>query len=130
MHIRIILEFLKNTNVQILLFYFYFCQSSRYVSNQQPCLRTIGLYEDLFLYLACYTSFYFISSAPISFSLFSNSSINSIFFLMFFLKPLLSIVEKLLIHMYIDTIYNTYILENTNFCLTKKFMTFDSTCLT
>ena len=37
-------NFFKNTNAQELLF---FLQSSRYVSNEQTCLKTTGLYEDL-----------------------------------------------------------------------------------
>ena len=41
---------------------------------------------------------------------------------MFFLKPLSSVVEELL-YTYTN-MYNIYILENMNFCLTKKFMTF------
>ena len=36
---------MKNTNAQVLLF---FHQSSRYVSNEQPCLKITGLYDDLF----------------------------------------------------------------------------------
>ena len=40
--------------------------------------------------------FYYIFSAPISFSLCSPTSPSLLFFLMFFLEPLLSIVEELL----------------------------------
>ena len=61
-------NFLKNTNAQVLLFFF-FSQSSRYVSNEQPCLKTTGLYENLLLLSSLFHSFYFIFSAPISLSL-------------------------------------------------------------
>ena len=40
------------------------------------------------------------------------------FFLLFFLKPLSSVVKKLL-YTYIN-MHNMYILENMNFCLIKK----------
>ena len=68
--------FLKNTNPQLLLF---FLQSSRCVSNEQPCLKTTGLYGDLLLLSSVFHFFYFTFSAPISFSLFSNFSV-SVFF--------------------------------------------------
>ena len=62
-------NFLKNTNIQVLFFH----QSSRYVSNEQPCLKTTGLYEDLLLLSSLFHFFYFIFSAPISFSFLSYS---------------------------------------------------------
>ena len=103
---------LKITNAQVLLsFFFFFCQSSKYVSNEQPCLKTTVLYEDLLHLTSLFLFFYFIFRASISFSLFSNFSISSSFFLsflMFFLKPLSSVVEQL-IYTYIICIY---ILEN------------------
>ena len=40
------MNFLKNTNAQVLLF---FLQSSRCFSNEHSCLKTSGLYDDLFL---------------------------------------------------------------------------------
>ena len=87
----------------------FFLQSSRYVSNEQSCLKTTGLYDDLLLLSSLFHFFYFIFSAPISFSLCSLIS-PSFFFLMFFLKPLSSVVEKLL-HTHTH-IFNIYILEN------------------
>ena len=47
--------------------FFFFCQCSRYVSNEQPCLKTTGLYEDLLSSL--FHLYYSIFSVPISFSL-------------------------------------------------------------
>ena len=61
-------NFLKNTNDQVLLFSF--LQSSRYISNEKSCLKTTGLYKDLLLLSSLSHFFYFIFSAPISFSLY------------------------------------------------------------
>ena len=80
------------------------------VYNEQPCLETTGLCEDLFLFSSLFHFFYFIFSRPTSFSLFSNFSVSS-FFNIFFLKPLSSIVEKL-VYMYANIICIIYILEN------------------
>ena len=59
---------------------FFSLQSSRYVSNEQSCLKTTGLYDDHFILSSLFHFFYFILSTPISFSLFSNFSISSSFF--------------------------------------------------
>ena len=96
MHIRIILKFFEKHKCPGIAF----LQSSRYVSNEQSCLKTTGLYDDLLSSL--FHFFYFIFSAPISF-IFSNSPS----FLFDVLKSLPSTVEKLCIH-----IYNMHILEN------------------
>ena len=110
-------NFLKNTDAQVLLF------STRNVSNEQPCLKTTGLYEDLLLLSRLHHFFHLILRAPISLSSCFpiSSSLLFFFFLMFFLMSLSSIVEKLL---YVNNMYNMYILEKMTFCLTKKFMTF------
>ena len=92
MHIRIILKFFEKYKCSVIAF---FLQSSRYVSNEQSCLKTSGLHDDLLLLSSLFHFFYFIFSAPISFSLCSPVS-PSLLFLMFFLKPLSGIVEKLL----------------------------------
>ena len=47
----------------------FFLQSSKYVSNEQSCLKTTGLYDDLLLLSSMFHFFYSIFSAPISFSL-------------------------------------------------------------
>ena len=41
----------------------FFVQSSRYVSNEQPCLKPTGLYDDLLLSSSLF-HFFFILSAP------------------------------------------------------------------
>ena len=113
---------MKNTNAQVLLF---FLQSTRYVSNEQPCLKITGLCEDLLLFSSLFHFFYFIFSRPTSFSLCFPISPSLIFLYIFFLKPFSSIVEKCG-YMYtkiICTIY-IYIRKLMNFCQTKKFMTF------
>ena len=84
-------NFLKNTNIQILLLFFH---SSRYVSNEQPCLKTNGLYDDLLLVSRFFHFFCFTFRAHILFSL--CFPIPPSFFFMFFLKPLSSVVENLL----------------------------------
>ena len=60
--------FLKNTNAQVLLFFF-FPSRTPDVSNEQPCLKTAGPYDDRLLVSSLFHIFYFIYSAPISFSL-------------------------------------------------------------
>ena len=72
-----------------------FLQNSRYVSNEQPCLKTTGLYDDLLLLSSLSHFLCLISSVPISLSLCFLISF-SLLFLMFSLKLLSSIVEKLL----------------------------------
>ena len=93
MRIRIILEFFEKYKCPDIAF---FLQSFRYVSNEQPCLKTTGLYENLLLSPSLFNFFYFIFSAPTSFSLFSNVSLSSMFFLKF-----LSIVTENLLNTYI-----------------------------
>ena len=51
MYIRIILEFFEKYKCPGIIAFF--LQNSRYVSNEQPCLKTTGLYDDLYFYLAC-----------------------------------------------------------------------------
>ena len=49
--------------------YCFSLQSSRYDSNEHPCLKTTGLYADLDLLPSLFHFFCFIFSALISFSL-------------------------------------------------------------
>ena len=72
MHIRIILNVFEKYKCSVIAF---FLQSSRYVSNEQSCLKTSGLHDDLLLLSSLFHFFYFIFSAPISFHLFSNLSL-------------------------------------------------------
>ena len=75
MHIRIMLEFFEKYKCPGIAF---FIQSFRCVSNEQPCLKT-GLDDDLLPSL--FHFFYFIFSAPISFSFssvqFSHSVVSN-----------------------------------------------------
>ena len=73
----------------------FFLQSSRYDSKEQPCLRRTGPQGDLLLLFSWFHFFYFIFSAPISFSFcFQISPSLLLFFLCPFLKLLSSIVEQ------------------------------------
>ena len=75
-------KFLKNTNVQLLPF---FLQSSRYISSEQPWLKT-ELYDDLLLLSSLFHFFLFhIQCSHFIQFMFSIFSI-SFCFLMFFLK--------------------------------------------
>ena len=53
-------NFLKNTNAQVWLF----SSNSRCVSDEQPCLKTTGLYEDLFILPSLFHFLNFIFSEP------------------------------------------------------------------
>ena len=68
MHIKIILECSgkkKHTNAQVLFFCCFFSfQSSRYVSNEQPYLKTTGQYDDLVFLSSLFNFFYFILNTP------------------------------------------------------------------
>ena len=70
MHIRIILKLFEKYKRSGVAF---FLQNSRHASNEQSCLKTTGLYDDLLL-SNLFHFFYFISSAPISFCLCSSIS--------------------------------------------------------
>ena len=69
-------------------------------------LRTTGLYDDLLFLSSLFHFFYFIVSAPISFSLCFPVSPSHLLFWLFFLNFVSSVVEKLL-YTYI-CMYNTY----------------------
>ena len=84
---------MKNTNAQAIAF---FIQSYRYVSNELPYLKTTGLYDDLLLLSSLFHFLYFIFRALISFTLCFPIFLS--LFLIFFLKPLASVVEKLHTH--------------------------------
>ena len=106
MLIRITLEFFEKYKCPGIAFFFFPLQSSSCVSNEQPCLKTTRLCDDLLLFSSLFRFFYFIVSAPISFS--SCSPISpSLSLFMFFLKPLTSTVEKLL-YTYIKTVCIMY----------------------
>ena len=90
-------NFLDNTKAQLLLF---FSKAPDVLSNEQSCLKTTGLYDDLLLLSSCFI-LCFIFSVPISFSLCFPIS-PSISWL-FFLKTLSRIIEKFFIHTHAHT---------------------------
>ena len=102
---------------------------------EQPCLKITRLDDDILLSSSLFHFFYFIFSGPISFSLcFSISpSLNffDILFQVFFKHSRQAFAYiSMYMYIYIFSMHNMHILENMNFCLTKIFVTFDSTCLT
>ena len=99
---------LKNKNTQVLLLFFSYC--SRYVYKEQPCLKTTRLYEDLLS--SWFHFFYFIFSAPISFSLFSSFPIFSFLFFNVLSQASIKHSRKAFVYIYINNVYNIYILEN------------------
>ena len=84
---RLSWNFLKTTNAQVLIFF----SRAPDVANEQSCLKTTGLYDDLLSSL--FHFFYFIFSAPISFSLCSPISL---FLLDVPSQALSTVAEKLL----------------------------------
>ena len=81
-------NFLKNSK------YFFFLQSSRCVSNEQPCLKQLDYMMIFYFYLVIFT--FSISYSLLPFNLVYVFQFFHLFFLVFFLKSLSSIVEKLL----------------------------------
>ena len=86
----------------------FFGQSSRYVSNEQPCLKTTGLYEDLLSSL--FHLYYSIFSVPISFSLCFPISPSILFLMDVLSQAFIKCSIKAFVYIYINNIYN--ILEN------------------
>ena len=84
----------------------------RYVSNEQPCLKTTRLYDDLLLLSSLFHFFYFIFSALISFSLFSNFSIFNVLS-----QVLIKYNRKAFVYININNMYNIYFRKLVNFCL-------------
>ena len=107
-----------------MIFYFYLVCFT--VSNELPCLKTTGLYDDILLLSSLFHFSYFIFSALISFTL--CFPIFPSLFLIFFLKPLASIVEKLHTHTHTHSMY-IYFRKLTSVCL-KNLFCFDSICFT
>ena len=101
-HIRIILKFFEKYKCSGIAF---FLQSPRYVSNEQSCLKTTGLYDDLLLLKIQFHFFYFIFSTPISFILFSNVSIS---FFQVLSQAFIKHSRKTFVYIYINNMYNIY----------------------
>ena len=99
-------NFLKNTNAHVWLF----SPNSRCVSDEQPCLKTTGLYEDLFILPSLFHFFNFIfSDPPFSFSCFPIS-LSSFFFLNLLSQAFIKCSRKSFVYIYIVCLI--YILEN------------------
>ena len=116
MHIRIILEFFEKYKCHIFPF---FLQSSRYVSNEQPCLKTTRLYDDLLLL----SSFIFSISYSVLFHLvYIFKFLHSLHFFLirFFPGFYQAQQESFCIHKYIISIY-TQFTKLMNFCLNKNY---------
>ena len=106
MCIRIILEFFEKytcPGIDILL------QSSRCLSNEQPCLKTTELYDYLLLFFQFVSLFLFhIKCSHFIQFIFSNFSISS--FSCSFSRIYQAQQKSFCTHTYIS-MYNTYILE-------------------
>ena len=87
----------------------FFLQSSRYVSNEQSCLKTTGLYDDLLLLSSLFHIFYFIFSVPISFSLCSPIS-PSLFFFDVLSQAFIKCSKKAFVYIDIN-MYNIYFIK-------------------
>ena len=102
MHIKISLDFFeKYPGIA------FFLHISKYVSNEQPCLKTTGLYADLLLLCSLV---HLISHLVSPLHLVYDFQFPSLF-QMSFLKSLSSTAEKLL-HIYVNSVFNVCILEN------------------
>ena len=110
--------FLKNTNAQIPLFSSPKLQIS---FNEQSCLKRTGLHDDLLLLSSLFHFFFFMFSAPVSFSL-CFPIIPSPFFNV--LSQAFIKCSKAFIYIHINSMYNIYLRKLAIFCLNKKFMTF------
>ena len=119
MHIRITLKYFekyKCPGTATLL------QNTRCVSHKQACLKTSGLYDDLLLLSSLFHFFYFIFSAPISFSLCFLIFPSLFSFYDVLSRAFIKSSRKPFVYMYTCIIY--IFLENMNFCLTNKIRAF------
>ena len=114
MYIRIILELFEKYKCPGIAF---FLQSSRCISNEQWCLKTTGLRDDLLL-LSSFTFSISYSVLPLH----TVYDFQYLFLLLFFFKLFIKYSGKTFVYIY--SMYNIYIRKFMNFCLTKKFMTF------
>ena len=119
MHIRIILEVFEKYKCPGIAF---FLQSSRCVSNEQPCLRATGQHDGLWFSSRLLHFFYSIFSAPISFSLCFLIFPSLFSFYDVLSRAFIKSSRKPFVYMYTCIIY--IFLENMNFCLTNKIRAF------
>ena len=111
MFIRITLEFFEKYKCPGIAFFFSL-QSSSCVSNEQPCLKTTGLWDDLLLSSSLFHFFYFIVSAPISFSSCSPISPSLSLFFYVLSQAFNKHSRKTFVYIYKNSMYNVYVLEN------------------
>ena len=91
----------------------FFLQSSRCVFNEQSCLTTTGPYDDLLLLSSLVHFYYFMFSAPISFSLCSPISSSLLFSSDVLSQAFIKGTRKAFVYLYIYIqIHIIYILEN------------------
>ena len=118
MHSRVILKLFENYKCPSIAIFF-----SRVpdVFKEQSCF--IGLYDDLLLISNLFHFFYFIFSAPISFSLcFPVSPPPLLFYALS--QAFIKHSRKAFVYIYANNMHNIYFRKLMNFCLTKKFTTF------
>ena len=111
MHIRIILKFFEKYKCSSIVF---LLQNSRYVSNEQPCLKATGLYDDVLFWMAFHcplVPFTFSVSCSVLlfhrayFSNFSTSVSSSSSFFFFFdvlYQAFIKCSRKALVYIYIN----------------------------
>ena len=120
--------------------YYFFLQSSRYVSNEQSCLKTSTLYDDFYFYLVYFTSsisksvlLFHSACFPISPSFLKKFSFLSLYkhnrkaFVWVYAYVCVCVCVCVCVYsmyIYIYTVCITYILEKMSYCLAKNFMTF------
>ena len=112
MLIRITLEFFEKFKCPGIAFFFFPLQSSSCVSNEQPCLKTTRLCDDLLLFSSLFRFFYFIVSAPISFSSCSPISPSLSLFFYVLSQDFNKHSRKTFVYIYKNSMYNVYVLEN------------------
>ena len=112
MHIRIILECFEKCKCPGIYF---FLQSSKCVSNEQHCLKTAGLYDDL---LRSLFHFFYISHSVLSFILCFPVSPTP-FFLVVLSQAIIKHSRKAFVYIYIYIVCIVYFRKFMNFCLAK-----------
>ena len=125
MHIRIILEPFEKYNYSVIIF---LLQSTRYVSNEQPCMlkKQLDYMRIFYFYLVCFTFSISYSMLPFHLacvfqSIFYFFSVLSQAFINCNRKSLVCVCVCMCIHIIYIVVY---LRKFMNFFLTKKCMTF------
>ena len=120
MHIKIISEFFKKYKCPGIAFSL---QSSRCVSNEQPCFKTSGLYDFLNFYLVCFT--FSISYLVLLFHLLYIFQFLGLFFVVVLSHSFIKWCRKAsicILSLYIYYICILYILYTYTFFLIYEFL--------